>query len=177
MNDTSTLPARLLVVAALMTVSALAQAQFKWVDEKGQKHFSDRPPPTSIPLKNILQAPGQRHGPAGASDVVLAVAEAPAAAPAAPTPKPAASPTIAERNAEYRKRVKDQADKEEKEKQETEAKAAKQDNCARAREAKLVLDSGQQIGSIDKNGERVVMDEVRRAQENKRVATALAGCN
>lgn len=173
MNDKSAALARLLAAVALTAVSTLAHAQFKWVDENGTKHFSDRPPPTSVPLKNILQAPGQPRG------KTAALTETPSAEtkPAEPSAPPkAASPTIAERNADYRKRVKEQADKEAKEKQEADIKAANADNCVRAREAKQVLDSGQPIGTLDKNGERSVMDDARREQERKRVNTMLAAC-
>lgn len=49
--------ARLLAATALMAFASMAQAQYMWIDDKGLKQFSDRPPPPSVPLKHILKAP------------------------------------------------------------------------------------------------------------------------
>ncbi|HEU4775758.1 MAG TPA: DUF4124 domain-containing protein, partial [Telluria sp.] len=87
-------PLRLALAAALLAVSAQALAQYLWIDEKGIKQLSDRPPPPNIPEKNILKAPGKP----------LFDPNAPApdtAADAAETaePKAKAAPTLSERNA------------------------------------------------------------------------------
>jgi type IV secretory pathway VirB10-like protein len=168
MNTTNR--ARLLAATALMALASLAQAQYMWIDEKGLKQFSDRPPPPSVPLKHILKAP---HGvPTAAS---LAVEPA-AAAPAPEAAKPKAAPTVADRNADYNKRVKEKAEHDEKEQAEAERKAALAENCARAREARQSLDSGARIGSVDKNGERGFLSDEQRAVESQKVNKALSAC-
>ncbi|BBB67028.1 hypothetical protein UNDYM_2775 [Undibacterium sp. YM2] len=37
---------------------AVAHAQYVWIDDKGNKQFSDLPPPKSVPKDKILKAPG-----------------------------------------------------------------------------------------------------------------------
>ena len=161
------LRARLLAAGALLAFATLAQAQYMWIDEKGLKQFSDRAPPASVPLKNILKAPR------GAASAETLPAEAVAATPAA---APKAAPTLADRNADYRKRVKESAEREQKEKDEQSAKADQADNCERARSAKRTMESGVRIGTQDKNGERGVMTDEQRAAETRKADKVLAAC-
>ena len=165
-----TLRARLLAAGALLAFATLAQAQYMWIDEKGLKQFSDRAPPASIPLKNILKAPR------GAASAATLEAEAAAAAAAPAAAKPKAAPTMADRNADYRKRAKEGAEREQKEKDEQLAKADQADNCQRARSAKQSMDSGARIGTQDKNGERGFMTDEQRAVETKKIDKVLAAC-
>jgi hypothetical protein len=160
------LRARLLAAAALVAFATLAQAQYMWIDEKGLKQFSDRAPPASVPLKNILKAPR------GAASAATLPAE-PAAA-ASPTPK--AAPTLADRNADYRKRAKETAELEQKEMEAGQVRAEELENCQRALLAKQSLESGARIGTQDKNGERGFMTDEQRAVESKKVNKVLAGC-
>jgi hypothetical protein len=172
------LRARLLAAGALLALSALAQAQYMWIDEKGMKQLSDRAPPASVPLKNILKAP---RGAASAANLPIEAGAAAAAvatgAPDAAKPKAAAAPTVAERNADYRKRVKEDLEREQKEKEESTAKADRLENCERARSARQSMDSGVRIGIHDKNGERGFMSDEQRGVESKKIDKALAGCN
>jgi type IV secretory pathway VirB10-like protein len=165
--------ARLLAAAALLALSALAQAQYMWIDEKGVKQFSDRAPPASVPLKNILKAP-----PGAASATTIPVEPVAVDANNAAKPKPAAAPapTVADRNADYLKRAKDKLEREQKEKDELIAKADKAENCERARSAKQSVDSGARIGIHDKNGERGFMSDEQRVTESKKYDRVLAGC-
>ncbi|HEU4850995.1 MAG TPA: DUF4124 domain-containing protein, partial [Telluria sp.] len=65
--------------AALLLATASAAAQYVWVDAKGARTYSDRPPPPEVPANKILKAPrGMQQ--------IMAAATPPAAAPAAPTP-------------------------------------------------------------------------------------------
>lgn len=164
----STTPARLLAATALLACAALAQAQYMWVDEKGIKQLSDRAPPASVPLKNILKAP---RGVASAANMP---AEPPVLAAAAARPKGA--PSLAERNADYNKRAKETAEREQKEKQEQQARADKAENCESARATRQAIDSGVRISKIEKNGERGVMSEEQRAAEATKMDKVLAGC-
>lgn len=170
---TGILRARLLAAGALLAFATLAQAQYMWIDEKGLKQFSDRAPPASVPLKNILKAPR------GMLSAQTMPAEAEATAPAAgtaPAATPKAAPTLAERDADYRKRAKESAEREQKDKDEQSAAAERADNCERMRAAKRTLDSGVRIRTQDKDGERGVMSDEQRASETRRADKTLAGC-
>jgi len=171
------LRARLLAAGALLVLSTLAQGQYMWIDEKGIKQFSDRAPPASVPLKNILKAPR------GVASAAMGLATAPAGtmasdggdASADVKPKQAA-PTVAERNADYRKRARDKRESEQKESDERIAKAGQLENCERARSAKQSIDSGARIGIRDKSGERGFMTDEQRVVESTMIDTLLAGC-
>jgi hypothetical protein len=164
-------PARLLTATALMAFVLLAQAQYMWIDEKGIKQFSDRPPPPSVPLKNILKAPK------GVPSADNMPPEQAAAAPATEGPRPKAAPTLADRNADFNKRQKEAEEREKKAQAEQQNKAAQADNCERARNARRVLDSGVRISTTDKNGERSVMTDEQRAAESTRNDKVVSGCN
>jgi hypothetical protein len=166
--------ARALAATALMAFATLAQAQYMWIDEKGIKQFSDRAPPPSIPLKNILKAP-----PGVLTAPPVLVPSDVAAAPAVATPAPAkakAAPTTADRNADYNRRQKEKADLEMKEKEEREAKLAKAEHCEALRLSKRTFESGERIGVQQKNGERGYMSDEQRAAESARTDKALAAC-
>ena len=166
MNRTT--PARLLAASALMAFAALAHAQYLWIDEKGIKQFSDRAPPASVPLKNILKVP---QGVPRAPDIA---AEAPAAA-AAPV-KPKEPPSLADRNADYNKRAKQAAEREQKEKDELQAKRDKAQNCTQAVAARDAIASGVRISQAGANGERGFMSDEQRGAELARVNRVLAAC-
>lgn len=157
---------RLLAAAALMLVAGLAQAQYVWIDEKGIKQFSDRSPPPSVPEKNILKAPGRQ------TVAIAADGQEPAPAGAARQ----APPTIAERDAEFNKRMKEKAESGRKAAGEAQARSAKAEHCAAARAYKAQLDSGVRIGTVGKDGERGFMTDTDRAAASAKASKALADC-
>ncbi|MBC7704633.1 MAG: DUF4124 domain-containing protein, partial [Rhodoferax sp.] len=54
---------------------------------------------------------------------------------------------------------------------------ARADNCQRARNNKVVMDSGVRVSQTNAQGERAVMDDAARAAEIKRTQTAIdANC-
>jgi hypothetical protein len=166
--------ARLLAATAMLVFASLAQAQYMWIDEKGIKQFSDRAPPPSIPLKNILKAP---PGVASAATPVLVPSDQLVAAPAATPPaRPKAAPTVADRNADFNKRQKDKVDFELKEKNEREAKAARTEQCDGLRLSRRTFESGERIGVQDKNGGRSYMSDQQREIETAKIDQALAAC-
>jgi hypothetical protein len=169
MNRNTT--ARLLAVTALMAFASLVKAQYMWIDEKGLKQLSDKAPPASVPLKNILKAP---RGVPSAASIVSEPPAAPAADAAAAKPKQ--PPSLAERNADYNKRVKEKAEREQKNQEEQQTKADKAENCERARTTRQTLDSGVRISQTDKNGERGVMSDEQRAAESRNIDKVLAAC-
>jgi len=133
-----------------------AVAQWQWIDERGQRVFSDRPPPPSVADKQILRRP------AGA-------AADPPATPspeAAPTnkPAPARDPQLEARRKEL------EAAEAQKRQAETERLTRQRaENCDRARKAKATLDSGIRVASVNAQGEREFLDDKARAVETKRV--------
>lgn len=159
-----------LAAAALMAFASLAQAQYMWIDEKGIKQFSDKAPPSSVPLKNILKAPR------GVATAVLVPADVPAAAKPATAAPATSAPTVADRDADYNKRQKEKSALEEKEKAEQELKTVRAERCEALRTNKRVFASGERIGMRDKNGERAYMTEQQRAVEAQKVDKALAAC-
>ncbi|MDL2358026.1 MAG: DUF4124 domain-containing protein [Pseudomonadota bacterium] len=165
---TSTLYARLLAGAALLSLATLAQAQYLWIDANGIKQLSDKAPPASVPLKNILKAP--RGTPSAAGE------ELATATPAATPVTAAAPPTIADRNADYRKRSKAASEHELQERDAATGKADQADNCQRARTAKQSFDSGARISTQEQNGERGYMSDAQRALETRRLDRILAAC-
>jgi hypothetical protein len=81
---------------ALFFCAGLAQAQYVWIAPNGTRQYSDQPPPPDTPASKILKSPGR---------AAVQIDTAPAAqATAEPAAKKA--PTLAEREADYRKRVK-----------------------------------------------------------------------
>lgn len=159
---------QLLAGAALLMVAGASQAQYVWVDEKGIRQYSDRSPPASVPLKNILKAPRS----AGIDLVTASVDAAPKA-----TPKPAlaaAPPSLADREADYKKRQLAQAELDKKAAADAKDAAYKKERCNAARMAKAQLDSGVRIRT---GTEGDYMDDAQRAQAHDKVRSNLADCN
>ena len=66
---------------------------------------------------------------------------------------------------EYPKAQEEAKKKSDKDEQDRKDKAAKQDDCARAKEAVVTLESGQRISRTNAAGERYFLDDDQRAQE------------
>jgi hypothetical protein len=124
-----------------------------------------------VPAKRILKAPG-----AALQEAADAEAAASASASAAAAPAPKAQPTTAERNADFRKRKADEAEKEQKSADAAKRQADIDSNCANLRQSKQMLESGRRIGTTEKSGEPGYMGDEERAQQSKKVKIALADC-
>ncbi len=144
-------------------LSSAAGAQYVWLDEKGVKQFSDMPPPASVPSRRILKQPGAA-APASASVETNAPAQ----------PKP--EMTSAEKNAEFRKRRTEQAEKEKKTAEETRLAQEKNKNCDRARDYRRALESGERISRAGKSGERTFLTDEQRAKELRDTRHMLEDC-
>ena len=154
------------LLGTLLLASAVAHAQFAWIDEKGVRHYSDQPPPTNVPAAKILKAPRGMAAPADA---------APAAAPAAPAApvKPAkAAPTLADREADYRKRQAQAEVDNNKAALEKKNADTRRANCDSATRNKAQLDTGRRV----RTEENIVMTEEDKAREQANVARVLADC-
>ncbi|MFZ6874699.1 DUF4124 domain-containing protein [Undibacterium sp. Di27W] len=150
---------------------ASAQAQYVWVDDKGNKQYSDMPPPKSVPKDKILKAPG------GVAKPAAAVAEDKPASSASDSAAKLEKPvTTASKNEDFNKRKAEQAEKDKKAEEEKTAAADKAKNCDRARNYQQTLNSGIRISRTDKNGEKSFLSDAQREQEAADVKKALAGC-
>jgi type IV secretory pathway VirB10-like protein len=157
----------------LLAVSSLAMAQYIWVDDKGVKQLSDRPPPADTPAKRILKAPGKPlFNPNAPAEPETPPADS-AAADKAPAKRP---PTLAERNADFNKRKTEAAAAEKKSAEEAQRNADIAANCDAARKNQLALDQGIRMSTYDKNGERTVMGDVEREEMRKKSQKVLSGC-
>ncbi|TFW31385.1 DUF4124 domain-containing protein [Duganella callida] len=144
-----------------------ALAQYVWVDDKGIKHLSDRPPPPNVPDKRILKAPGK---PSFNPDAVTDLQVEPAS-PATPR-----APTLAERDADFNQRRTEAAEAQQRAAAEAQRKADTAANCEAARQNQMALDQGLRLSSIDKNGERGYMNEEQREDLRKKTQKVLADC-
>lgn len=159
------------LLATLAAVVAPAHAQYVWLDDKGQRQYSDRSPPSTVPTKRIIKAPNL-----AALNKQIADNEAKEQADA-PAPTGKGQPTVAQLNAAYEKRKKEAAEQEKKSAQEAAHKAVVASNCEALRQQQRSLDSGQRIATINKDGGREYMGEQERAQRSAKTREAMSECN
>lgn len=167
---------RIFLVAAMGVFCMAAHAQWQWVDNAGRKVFSDQPPPSDIPARNILKQPRNTAvtaptAPAAAAPVAAASA-APLAAPAAEAPLSKDDKELLARKkkaeSETAARAKEEADKQARN---------KATNCENAKANQALLDSGVRIAVTNAKGEREFLDDAGRATEQRRIRAALdANC-
>lgn len=143
-----------LVGALVMGMSAGAVAQWKWVDSSGTTHYTDAPPPKSVPEHNILSRP------AGGSGIYTG----PVTAPKPPAkPNDQAQDRATRRLEETRKEQEEEAARQ-KAAQEAASRAERAKACEEARKVITALDSGVRLGGVDDKGERYYLDDAQRAQ-------------
>jgi len=171
---------RLAVVAlgALLTLSLShpAFAQWKWKDQSGRVQYSDLPPPQSVSEADILQRPSgsarkaaPAFAPGSAQAAAAAMAASAAASSAASGPAKAVEPEL---EAKRRKAAEEEATKRRAE--EEKQKAARADNCLRAKAQVRALDDGMRMARVNAKGEREVLDDKGRAEESKRARDIVA---
>lgn len=152
------------LAAALLLVTAAAQAQWKWRDDRGQIHVSDLPPPRTVPDNDVLQRPELAfHRPAPSAPAASAAAAASAARPAGVDSELEAK----KRLAEQQKAAKEKAEQDK-------LAALRRDNCNRARDQLTTLQSGQRIARVKADGEREIMSDQQRAAEVARARALMA---
>lgn len=144
-----------ILFGALLLASAGAQAQYAWIDAKGIRHYSDQPPPTDTPAAHILKAPRGMM-------------------PPSPDPGAKAAPTLAEREADYRKRhaAAEEADK--KTAAVTKLAEEKRLNCQLAARDKAELDTGRRLRSD--TGTHDILTEDDKAKQLARDTAVLKDC-
>jgi hypothetical protein len=165
-HPTCSSPLRLFAGAALLLAAGFAQAQYVWIDAKGLRQYSDRPPPPSTPPEKIIKSP---------QPVALAIEVLPAPADPKAQPKKGA-PTLAEREADFRKRKQEAAEQDKKAAEEAQRKQAQLENCASARQYKAQLESGIRIADTGADGERGYISDADRATRLAKANRILADC-
>ncbi len=154
----------LLTVAMLASLPSTAQAQWKWRDKDGQVNASDRPPPKDVPEKDILARP--------APESRRYAVPAPAASAPALAASAAASP--GERELQAKKRVADQEQAAKARADEERIAAQRAENCRAARGHLAALETGQRIARVNEKGEREMLDDKGRADEQRRARDVVA---
>lgn len=162
---------KLLLIAWACTLSLGAAAQWQWIDKDGRKVFSDRPPPQDVPDNKILKQP--RFMPALPT---APAAGSPADTDAAPAARPAASAAAGSGKDKELEKKKAQAEADEaakKKAEEAKQAAARAENCNRAKEAKVLYETGRPMRKPDAQGELIFMDEAARAAEMRRIQSII----
>lgn len=174
------------LVTTSLLLPGLASAQlYQWRDANGRVVFSDLPPPPGIPPGNIIKSPKARSTPtpsaapapagvtAGAAGATqaTATASAPGAAAAA---KAGGQKSVAEREADYKKR---QADADEKSKKDSETAAnesRREEQCRGMRQSMAALEGGQRIRRFNDKGEPYFVEDAERACDTEKMRRDMA---
>ena len=148
---------RLALLSCLVLWAAPSPGQmYKWVDERGVTHYSEKPPP-GRKAQQIQSAP---------------------TAPAAPATSPPANPaqTWSEQERDFRRRAieRDQAaeKKQKKEDEENYRSAMRRERCLDAQHTVTALSENRPVYSINQRGEREYIDDsarpaaLQRAKQN-----------
>jgi len=142
----------------LFCCAGVAQAQFVWIGANGTRVYSDQPPPPGTPASKILKAPGR-----------------PLAPLAGPAPAPKA-PTLAEREADYRKRALAREEALLKAGAGAQREAAQRTWCDELRKSKRLVDSGVRIAEMGADGQQRFLGDAERAQRTADLDKTLAAC-
>lgn len=146
-----------LLLFGLISANAYSAVN-KWVDDKGQVHYSDQAPPTDTRAVAVINI-------SASSEVV------PASGVSAPK-------SLAEREAEYKKAQKAKAEAASKAAKQKEADNAKQKYCEETRASLRAMQDSGRIAAYDANGERYFLDDAARQQRIETVRQSLqANCN
>jgi hypothetical protein len=148
-----------LVFATILAFTGAALAQYKWTDKNGRVQYGDTPP-------------------SGANATALRPPPTQAAEPEPKKPSARSGPaSIAEKDAEFRKRQQEAEKEREKQAHARQEADEKRENCVRAQEALRALQTGR-VTRIDAKGERQFLDDSQIAQETARARqSAQQWCN
>lgn len=162
------------VATLLMALSPAADAQWRWRDKTGQVNASDRPPPKDVPEKDILSRPGTDARRAAAAQAAQSAAASGATDGAASPAAASAPPTALEREVQLRKRAAEQEQSARAKAEEERLSVQRAENCRAARGHLATLESGQRIARSNDKGEREVLDDKGRADEQRRAREVVA---
>jgi hypothetical protein len=177
-------PAGIGLLLCLALAALPAQAQWVWRDAAGNTTFSDSPPPPDIKPEAILRrpaeiAPSSSSGPAYDAGEASGAGSPNAQAPGAPAPgqapnvKPANAPkSLAEQDADFRKRRDERLKAEQKEAEDQARAQQKASACSQAKGYLDMLQSGVRLMRPNPDGTRGFADdetrtaEIQKAQDN-----------
>jgi len=163
---------RSLFAGALMLLAQLApqlaHAQYAWIDDKGTRVFSDRPPPPGTPQSRILKLPRTSPQPS-------ALPLPAGAAPAQPQPQ-AKPPSLAEQDAAFRQRQARREEDARKTQEDAAQQVAREERCSMARQEEMQMTNGMRIGGVDAKGERYFLSDEQRAQRAQAARRVLQDC-
>ena len=135
------------VILASFSVAASAEL-YRWVDENGRVHYSDTPPPPNAKVEKETKKP-----------------QRPTAAPAQGATPGQAPKSYVEKEADFRKRRVEQAEKEAADQKALQEAAEKKRNCDQSRNQLVTLKAGGRVARRNAQGEPEYMDEKQIAQE------------
>lgn len=159
---------RALLLGISLAAGVTAQAQYQWIDKQGRRVFSDSPPPTDLPTRNVLAWPR------GAATGGAREAFNPAPAPSAMASAASATTPGVDQALQARKQQTEAEAAARKKADDDRLAAARADNCKRAMNAKAMLGSGQRMVQMNDKGEREVMTDEQRSAEQARVGKIIA---
>jgi hypothetical protein len=174
-----------LLLGCLTHADHAAAQLYQWRDSNGRVVFSDTPPPPNTPAGNIIKTPKGRSAPPPAAAATAAATPpngaakdgggAPAAVPAGDSKSAAASgpKSIAERDAEYKKRQADAAEKAKKDQDATAEAQRREGICRGLRNNLASLEGGQRVRKVDDKGEPYFVDDAERAKDISRMRQEL----
>jgi hypothetical protein len=151
---------RILIAVLLLLMTGMAFGQvYKWVDTNGETHYSDRPPTGNFKSESKLRSSGVVESPAAGAAVHGATK----------------SKSLAEQEAEFRKRQIEKEEADKKSQKKLAEAAQRHQNCEAARSYLKGLETGQRVAHVDPNtGERSYLDDKQRAAETERAKKQVA---
>ncbi len=160
-------------LVALLAAGACAgaMAQWKWRDASGVVQYSDRPPPSGTPEKNILERPTPARV---AAPAPAAAASALPGAPGAAASAPRGVDTELEARRKQLEQEQQSKDAATKKADEQRIAAERAENCKRARSALRSMEEGMRLVRTNEKGEREVLDDKGRAEEMTRARSVIA---
>ncbi len=176
-------------ILAMLAVCGIAHAQWVWRDTSGGITYSDAPPPPDVRPDSILHqptaAPNPAEGAAGSGyggnygGTGSAGGNRPDGAPGAEgdarSAKPASAPrSLAEQDADFRKRLADRDKAQQKSAQEQAQADARAAACNEARSYLQTIESGTRLMRPDADGNRSFLDDDQRAAEAAKAQEAIA---
>lgn len=162
----------LTLITLLALASVPASAQYKWRDAQGRIAVSDRPPPSSVPAKDIIEQPAASTP---ASRLAREMAPPPVEKPvAAPTQALRGEAAVRMRDADMGRQVAEGETAKLRKALDEKNAATERDNCARARSSLATLDSGVRVTRRNDAGEREFLDDKQREAETNQARGMVA---
>ncbi len=130
-----------LLILALMMIAATGGAQtYKWRDAGGRIQYSDTPPPPGA--KDVQQLRKAPTGPASST--------------------PAGGKSLADQDADFRKRLAERSEAEAKQIKAAEEEQVRARNCEQAKGQLAAVESGGRMVQFNEKGERLALDDAGR---------------